>query len=91
MADSLNGKVAIVTGGGSGIGEARCSELARRGAQVIVADINADDAAQVAAAITDNGGQATASTIDVTSEQNVRHLIEETASAQLPDSRTRFS
>jgi NAD(P)-dependent dehydrogenase (short-subunit alcohol dehydrogenase family) len=81
MADSLNGKIAIVTGGGSGIGEALCSELARRGARVIVADINADDAARVAAAITDNGGQATASTIDVTSEQNVRHLIEETASA----------
>ena len=50
MADSLDEKVAIVTGGGSGIGEALCQELARRGAQVVVADINADDGGRVAAA-----------------------------------------
>ncbi|HJZ01546.1 MAG TPA: SDR family NAD(P)-dependent oxidoreductase, partial [Streptosporangiaceae bacterium] len=39
MANSLNEKVAIVTGGGSGIGEGLCRELARRGARVVVADI----------------------------------------------------
>jgi NAD(P)-dependent dehydrogenase (short-subunit alcohol dehydrogenase family) len=44
MADSLDEKVAIVTGGGSGIGESLCLELARRGARVVVADINGDDA-----------------------------------------------
>jgi NAD(P)-dependent dehydrogenase (short-subunit alcohol dehydrogenase family) len=79
MTDSLSDKVAIVTGGGSGIGEALCRELARRGARVIVADINAGDAARVAAAITGHGGQATASTIDVTSEPDVRRLVEDTA------------
>ena len=42
--DSLEEKVAIVTGGGSGIGEGLCRELGRRGARVVVADINADDA-----------------------------------------------
>jgi NAD(P)-dependent dehydrogenase (short-subunit alcohol dehydrogenase family) len=49
MLESLDEKVAIVTGGGSGIGEALCLELARRGARVVVADINGDDAGRVAA------------------------------------------
>ena len=44
MMDSLEEKVTIVTGGGSGIGEGLCRELGRRGARVVVADINADDA-----------------------------------------------
>jgi NAD(P)-dependent dehydrogenase (short-subunit alcohol dehydrogenase family) len=79
MADSLTGKVAIVTGGGSGIGEAVSLELAGRGARVVVADINGDDARRVARAIADGGGQATASRIDVADEQDVKGLVEETA------------
>ena len=82
MTESLKDKVAIVTGGGSGIGEALCRELARRGARVVVADINASDAARVAAAITDNGGRGSASTVDVASEPDVRRLVEDTASAR---------
>jgi NAD(P)-dependent dehydrogenase (short-subunit alcohol dehydrogenase family) len=81
MLESLDEKVAIVTGGGSGIGEALCLELACRGARVVVADINGDDAGRVAAAIAANGGRATASTLDVAKEQDVRRLVEETASA----------
>jgi NAD(P)-dependent dehydrogenase (short-subunit alcohol dehydrogenase family) len=81
MADPLADKTAIVTGGGSGIGEALCRELARRGAQVVVADINADDARRVAGAITGKGGRATARSVDVAAEQDVRHLVEDTASA----------
>jgi NAD(P)-dependent dehydrogenase (short-subunit alcohol dehydrogenase family) len=85
MADSgtsgrLDGKVAIVTGGGSGIGEAVCRELARRGAQVIVADINADGAAQVADAIKADGGQAQARRVDVSDADDVSRLIEGTVS-----------
>jgi NAD(P)-dependent dehydrogenase (short-subunit alcohol dehydrogenase family) len=79
--DSLSGTVAIVTGGGSGIGEALCRELARRGARVVVADLNSGDAARVAAAITGHGGLATARAVDVSSEQDVRGLVEESASA----------
>jgi NAD(P)-dependent dehydrogenase (short-subunit alcohol dehydrogenase family) len=79
MTDSLREKVAIVTGGGSGIGEGLCRELARRGARVAVADVNADDAERVAAAIADGGGQATASTVDVASEADVRRLVKDTA------------
>ena len=81
MMDSLEEKVAIVTGGGSGIGEALCRELGRRGARVVVADINADDAGRVAAAIAGNGGRATARPVDVTREQDVRRMVEETAAA----------
>jgi NAD(P)-dependent dehydrogenase (short-subunit alcohol dehydrogenase family) len=85
MADSLAGtlteKVAIVTGAASGIGEAVSLELARRGARVVVADIDAGGAKRVATAIAESGGQATASHIDVTREPDIRRLAEETASA----------
>jgi len=77
--NSLSESVAIVTGGGSGIGEGLCRELARRGARVVVADINSGDAGRVAQAITDNGGQATASTVDVSVEEEVTRLVEQTA------------
>jgi NAD(P)-dependent dehydrogenase (short-subunit alcohol dehydrogenase family) len=81
MAGPFHEKVAIVTGGGSGIGEALCRELARRGARVLVADISAHDAQRVAAAITGNGGRAMASTVDVAREQDVQRLVEDTAAA----------
>jgi len=89
MADSLAekptgklaAKVAIVTGAASGIGEAVSLELARRGARVVVADIDADGAQRVATAIAESGGQAAASHVDVTQEQDITRLAEETASA----------
>jgi NAD(P)-dependent dehydrogenase (short-subunit alcohol dehydrogenase family) len=77
----LNGKVAIVTGGGSGIGEGLCRELARRGARVVVADINSAEAGRVATAITSLGGQATADTVDVSRPEEVTRLVDETAAA----------
>ena len=81
MANSLNEKVAIVTGGGSGIGEGLCRELARRGARVVVADINSAEAGRVVASITGIGGQAAASTVDVSRAEQVTRLVEETAAA----------
>jgi len=81
MANSLSEKVAIVTGGGSGIGEGLCRELARRGARVVVADINSAEAGRVAASITGIGGQAAASTVDVSRAEQVTRLVEETAAA----------
>ena len=58
-------QVAIVTGGGSGIGHALCVELASRGAAVIVSDIRALAAQEVAASIVAAGGRATAVYADV--------------------------
>ncbi len=55
MTDDLAGRLAVVTGGGSGIGEACATRLAGRGASVVVADINSDAATAVAARI---GGRA---------------------------------
>jgi NAD(P)-dependent dehydrogenase (short-subunit alcohol dehydrogenase family) len=70
-AGRLAGKVAIVTGGGSGIGEASCRRFAAEGAAVVVADRDADGARRVAAAIDDAGGRALAVEVDVTSEAGV--------------------
>lgn len=80
MTDMFTDKVAIVTGGGSGIGEALSRELARRGAQVVIADINGGNAERVAAAITGRRGRAAARTVDVAREDDVRRLVEDTAS-----------
>jgi len=73
-------KVSIVTGGGSGIGQALCQELGQRGSVVVVADINNDHAVNVASAITQNGGRAHAVCVDVSNEERVRQLINETVS-----------
>jgi len=81
MVDSLDGKVAIVTGGGSGIGEAVSRELSRRGARVVVADLDGKEAERVARAVAEQGGRATtACRVDVSREEEVTRLIEDTAS-----------
>ena len=64
----LAGKVAVVTGGASGIGAACAATLAREGARVAVTDIDFEGARAVAGAITDAGGHAFALLHDVTDE-----------------------
>ncbi len=74
----FEGAVAIVTGGGMGLGEALCEELARRGATVVVADIDDDAARQVAARLAESGATAGAVQVDVANETDVAQLIEST-------------
>ena len=71
----LAGKIAVVTGAGSGIGEATVHLFAAHGATVVVTDIDGDAAARVASAITAKGFAATSLTVDVTRGQDVSHLM----------------
>ena len=66
MAEDFAGKVAIVTGGGNGIGAATCRAFARAGAYVAVIDRDGDAAARVAGEIAGNRGNAVAYPLDVT-------------------------
>jgi 3-oxoacyl-[acyl-carrier protein] reductase len=63
---NLDGKTALVSGSGRGIGRAVAEKLAAEGASVVVNDLDADVAAETAAAITASGGQAVACAGDVT-------------------------
>lgn len=71
-------KVAIVTGGASGIGTALCSELAKNGGTVIVADIDIRSAQKVADQIKEQGGLAYARQLDVTREEVFHQLVNQT-------------
>ncbi|GAA1226130.1 MULTISPECIES: bifunctional aldolase/short-chain dehydrogenase [Streptomyces] len=77
---ALATRVALVTGGGSGIGKAIAQRLAAEGACVVIADLNADNAAAVAEEL---GGpdKAIAVTVDVTSEEQIAQAFAEVALA----------
>ena len=77
----LRGKVAIVTGGTHGMGEAEARLFADEGAKVVVADILAADAETVAAAIRAGGGTAISAKIDVTGVADWKSLVDETLTA----------
>jgi 3-oxoacyl-[acyl-carrier protein] reductase len=76
----FNGKIAIVTGAGQGIGEAYAKALAREGAAVVVADINGEKGRAVAAEITSGGGRATFVETDVSSPESAEELAARTVS-----------
>ena len=74
MTGLLDQHIAVVTGGGSGIGRAIALGYAREGAQVAVLDADADTAAATAKAITATGGKAWSLRLDVTERENCREV-----------------
>ena len=72
----IKGAVAIITGAASGIGLGIASALARRGAKVILADIQADRAAEAAKALCDQGLHAASAGLDVTEDESWAALAE---------------
>jgi len=71
----LEGKVAIVTGGGQGIGEAAALTMAEEGARVVVSDVNESTGESVAGRIRDTGGEATFVRADVSRLEDVKALM----------------
>ncbi len=76
--DRLKDKVCIITGSGSGIGRASARMFAAEGGKVVVADIRAEPAEEVAHAIEAEGGEAIAMTIDVGEEDQLKRMIDGT-------------
>ena len=70
------GKVAVITGGGRGFGQAFGTALAARGARVVLADIDADAAEAAAAEIAAAGGSASGAACDVADEVGVAAMID---------------
>ena len=75
---TLAGQVAVVTGAGAGIGRAIAETFAAAGAAVMVSDLNAATAAEVAQGINNRGGRAAAQACDVTKEDDLGALVRET-------------
>lgn len=77
--EKFRGAVAIVTGGAHGIGRALCEELAGCGASVVIADIDAPTAQQLASTLQKAGHRAEAIALDVSVASDVERVVNETA------------
>lgn len=72
----LSGRVAIITGGGGGIGRETSYVLAAHGARIVVADIMGEAAARVAEEINKEGGEAIAVMVDLVAEEQIRAMVD---------------
>ena len=77
----LDGKIAIITGAASGIGQATARRVAAEGARTVVADLNAAGVEQVADEIAAAGGDATAVQVDLGDSDSVRAMVEAAVTA----------
>jgi 3-oxoacyl-[acyl-carrier protein] reductase len=73
----LEGRAAVVTGGGRGIGRGHCLHLAEQGAAVVVNDIDRAEAEKVVAEIAEKGGVASANDSDIASREGARALVQQ--------------
>ena len=81
MAGLLEGKAALVTGGGSGLGRATALAFARAGARVVVADVDAEGGAETVRRVVAAGGEALFVQTDVGQAVEVEALVRETVAA----------
>ena len=80
MGDSMKGKVALVTGAGSGIGRATSLVFAREGAKVMAVDLNEGPVKATVDLITSGDGEASGLTADVANTEDVKRMVSETVS-----------
>ena len=78
MAGTLEGKTALVTGGGSGIGRAASLAYSREGARVVVVDVNVEGGEETVQRIKESGGEATLVHADVSSNAGTQAMVAET-------------
>lgn len=76
MENNIKGKVVVITGASSGMGEAAAKHLSKLGATVVLGARRADRIEKLAKEINDNGGKALAITVDVTQRDQVKKLAD---------------
>lgn len=74
---SLAGKVAIITGGAQGLGQAMAFSLAHAGATIVIADLNEEKADQTVRSLRDAGFEAISCAVDIAERKSVDHLMQE--------------